>query len=90
MAADSVRASAVADVLYLNIRDRAAELAALRATGWSAAALAQLIAYEGVGIDLIGASAGAAVGLAGAAGFAGVAPSDSSGWRSARSAPDCC
>ncbi|MDW5324567.1 FtsX-like permease family protein [Plantactinospora sp. KLBMP9567] len=64
-------AAAVADVLYLNIRDRAAELAALRATGWTESALIRLAAYEGAGIGLLGALAGTAVGLAGAAALIG-------------------
>ncbi|MEQ4302817.1 FtsX-like permease family protein [Plantactinospora sp. B6F1] len=64
-------AAAVADVLYLNIRDRAAELAALRATGWSESALTRLAAYEGGGIGLLGAVAGTAVGLAGSAALIG-------------------
>jgi len=64
-------AFAVADVLYLNVRDRAAELAALRATGWSDAALGRLIGYEGLGMGLLGAAAGAGIGLAAAAWFVG-------------------
>ncbi|MFC6016569.1 FtsX-like permease family protein [Plantactinospora solaniradicis] len=64
-------AVAVADVLYLNIRDRAAELATLRATGWTEPALARLAAYEGVGIGLLGATTGAALGLAGTAALVG-------------------
>lgn len=66
--------AAVADVLFVNVRDRAAELAALRATGWSAAAMARLVAYEGLGIGLVGAVLGAAAGLAGTAWFAGSVP----------------
>ncbi|MEV0129812.1 FtsX-like permease family protein [Dactylosporangium sp. NPDC050688] len=62
---------AVADVLYLNIRDRAAELATLRATGWTAAALARLVAAEGLGIGLLGGALGAALGVAGAAWLVG-------------------
>ncbi|GAA3756551.1 hypothetical protein GCM10022225_47090 [Plantactinospora mayteni] len=60
-------AAAVADVLYLNLRDRAAELATLRAIGWTDAALSRLAVYEGVGIGLLGATAGAGLGLAGTA-----------------------
>jgi ABC-type antimicrobial peptide transport system permease subunit len=66
--------AAVADVLYLNIRDRSSELAALSATGWSGAAVGRLVSYEAIGIGLIGASAGAATGLVGAARFAGRLP----------------
>ena len=65
---------AVVDVLYLNIRDRSVELAALTATGWSAGARSRLVSYEAMGIGLIGASVGAATGLVGAARFAGGLP----------------
>jgi ABC-type antimicrobial peptide transport system permease subunit len=65
---------AVADVLYLNVRERAAELAALRATGWSDAALGRLVTFEGLGMGLAGAVLGAGAGLAGAAWFAGALP----------------
>ena len=64
-------AVAVADVLYLNIRDRAGELAALRAGGWTDAALARLVAGEGLGLGLIGGALGAAAGLGGAAWLVG-------------------
>jgi putative ABC transport system permease protein len=59
-------AAAVADVLYLNIRDRAAELATLRAIGWTDAELGRLVGYEGLALGVVGATAGAAIGLAGA------------------------
>ncbi|HEY7224699.1 MAG TPA: FtsX-like permease family protein [Micromonosporaceae bacterium] len=62
---------AVADVLYLNVRDRAAEFAALRAVGWSDGALARLVTYEGLGMGALAAIVGAAAGLGGAAAFAG-------------------
>ena len=64
-------ALAVADVLYLNVRDRSGELAALRATGWHDGALGRLVLYEGLGIGVLGAVVGAALGLAAAATFAG-------------------
>ncbi|MGC4787340.1 FtsX-like permease family protein [Micromonospora sp. DT178] len=67
-------AAAVADVLYLNIRDRAAELATLRAVGWSDAALGRLIAYEGLALGLLGAVTGAGLGLGGAAWLVGALP----------------
>ncbi|MBE1485711.1 ABC transporter permease [Plantactinospora soyae] len=67
-------AAAVADVLYLNIRDRAAEFATLRAVGWTDAALTRLVAYEGVALGVLGAVTGAAVGLAGAAVLVGGLP----------------
>ncbi|WP_262283080.1 FtsX-like permease family protein [Micromonospora sp. MA102] len=67
-------AAAVADVLYLNIRDRAAELATLRATGWTDAALGRLIGYEGFALGALGAVTGAALGLGGAAWLVGDLP----------------
>ncbi|RKE10155.1 FtsX-like permease family protein [Catellatospora citrea] len=54
---------ALADVLYLNVRERSAELATLQAAGWGDGALTRLIAYEGVLIGAAGALAGAGVGL---------------------------
>jgi putative ABC transport system permease protein len=65
---------AVADAIFLNITDRAAELAALRAFGWPEAALSRLIITEGAITGLGGSLAGAALGLAGAAGLAGQLP----------------
>ncbi|MFJ8579527.1 FtsX-like permease family protein [Micromonospora sp. NPDC093277] len=67
-------AAAVADVLYLNIRDRAAELSTLRATGWTDAALGRLIGYEGLLLGALGALTGAALGLGGAAWLVGELP----------------
>lgn len=67
-------AAAVADVLYLNIRDRAAELATLRAVGWTGPALGRLIGYEGLVLGLLGAVTGAALGLSGAAWLVGDLP----------------
>ena len=59
-------AVAVADVLYVNIRERASEFALLGATGWSDAQLTRLAGYEAVGLGVIGAAlgAGSALGLA--------------------------
>ncbi|MGC5022088.1 FtsX-like permease family protein [Micromonospora sp. DT47] len=67
-------AAAVADVLYLNIRDRAAELATLRAVGWTDAALGRLVGYEGLLLGLLGALTGAGLGLGGAAWLVGDLP----------------
>ncbi|HTJ34548.1 MAG TPA: FtsX-like permease family protein [Dactylosporangium sp.] len=64
-------ALAVADVLYVNIRDRAAELATLRATGWTAGALGRLVAAEGFGIGLLGGLFGGGLGVAGTAWLVG-------------------
>ena len=65
---------AVADVLFLNIRERAAELAAIRAFGWPESALGRLVVTEGAVIGLAGSLAGAAAGLAAAAEFSGQFP----------------
>ena len=62
---------AVADVIFLNITDRAAELAAIRTFGWRESALSRLVITEGAIIGLAGSAAGAALGLAGAAEFTG-------------------
>lgn len=67
-------AGAVADVLYLNVRDRAAELSTLRALGWTDTALSRLVGYEGLLIGALGAVAGAGLGLAGAAWLVGGLP----------------
>lgn len=64
-------AIAVADVQYLNVRDRLAEFATLRATGWSERAMARLVFSEGVALGVLGALAGAALGVGVAATFAG-------------------
>ena len=65
---------AVADVVFLNIRERAAELATLRSFGWHDSTLARLVITEGTIIGLIGSLAGAGLGLGGAAWFAGQLP----------------
>jgi putative ABC transport system permease protein len=61
----------VADVVFLNIRERASELAAFRAFGWRWSALSRLVVTEGAIIGLAGSAGGAALGLAAAAVFAG-------------------
>ena len=65
---------AVADVVFLNIRERAAELATIRAFGWPESTLARLVVTEGALIGTAGSAAGAVLGLAGAAAFAGQLP----------------
>jgi ABC-type antimicrobial peptide transport system permease subunit len=57
-------AAAIGDILYLNQRDRAGELATLNATGWSRAALSRLTTIEGLWMSLLGSIAGGALGLA--------------------------
>jgi putative ABC transport system permease protein len=62
---------AAADVVYLNIRERAAELATMRSFGWPEGALTRLVVTEGAMTGAAGSLAGAAAGLAAAASFAG-------------------
>jgi hypothetical protein len=62
---------AVVDVLYLNIRDRAPEIAALHAVGWSAGTLGRLVAYDGLALGISGALLGAAAGVGAVAAFVG-------------------
>lgn len=54
----------VADVLYLNLRERAAELVTLRTFGWSEHHLRAVVVFEGLALGLLGSVAGALVGLA--------------------------
>ena len=65
---------AVADVVFLNIRERAPELATIRALGWREATLSRLVITEGAIIGLAGSLIGAALGLVAAAQFAGQLP----------------
>jgi putative ABC transport system permease protein len=65
---------AVADVVFLNIRERAPELATIRAFGWRESALSRLVVTEGAIIGLAGSLAGAALGLIAAAQLAGQLP----------------
>ena len=59
----ALAAFAVADVLYLNLRERAPELATLRATGWRAEHVIRLVLLEGFALGLLGSAVGLAVGL---------------------------
>ena len=65
---------AVADVVFLNLRERAAELATMRSFGWHDTTLARLVITEGTIIGLVGSVAGAGLGLGAAAWFAGQLP----------------
>ena len=67
-------AIAVADVGYLNMRERQDDLALLRAVGWTSWRLGKLITTEGVLIGVAGSAAGAALGLAATALLAGSVP----------------
>ncbi|RKN20943.1 ABC transporter permease [Micromonospora musae] len=53
----------VADVLYLNVRERAAEFATLRAIGWPDATLNRLLVYEALGVGALGCALGVGGGL---------------------------
>ncbi len=53
----------VADVLYLNLRERSAELATLRAFGWSDGQIRTTVVLEALGIGALGSLAGAALGI---------------------------
>jgi len=57
-------AAGIADVAYLNLRERAGELAALMASGWSRRQVGRLLAIEAVVTAVTGSVAGAGAGLA--------------------------
>jgi putative ABC transport system permease protein len=65
---------AVADVVFLNVLERATEFATIRAFGWRESALSRLIVTEGAVIGLAGALAGAIIGLAATVKFTGQLP----------------
>jgi ABC-type antimicrobial peptide transport system permease subunit len=65
---------AVADVVFLNIRERAAELATLRAFGWRESTLGRLVVTEAAIIGIVGSVLGAALGMAATARFTGQLP----------------
>ncbi|WP_037609331.1 FtsX-like permease family protein [Streptacidiphilus rugosus] len=56
-------AAGAVDVLVLSQRERAADLAVLRACGWSTRELARLTLAEGVWLSALGGAAGAGAGL---------------------------
>jgi putative ABC transport system permease protein len=62
---------AVADVVFLNMRDRRAEFAVLQAVGWGDGRVRRVVLAEAALIGLTGAVAGTLAGLAIAAGLAG-------------------
>ena len=57
-------AFSVADVLYVNLRERAAEIVTLRSSGWSERQLGLLVALEAAVLGLGGSLVGAALGVA--------------------------
>ncbi|MCW2877075.1 MAG: hypothetical protein JWQ95_1175 [Sphaerisporangium sp.] len=62
---------AVADVLYIGVRERDGELAALRATGWRGRSLARLVVSEGMAIGVLGGVSGACAGILAASALSG-------------------
>jgi ABC-type antimicrobial peptide transport system permease subunit len=56
-------AASVADVLYLNLRERRPEFAALAATGWQRGHLARVALYEATAIGLLGSLVGGLAGI---------------------------
>jgi putative ABC transport system permease protein len=59
----ALAALSVADVVYLNLRERAAELVTLKTLGWAPRHILFLILFEGVGLGLCGSVTGALVGI---------------------------
>jgi putative ABC transport system permease protein len=65
---------AVSDVIVLNIRERAPELATTRAMGWRELTMSRLLVTEGMIVGFCGSVAGAGIGLLLAAKLAGQLP----------------
>ncbi|MHB1430665.1 MAG: FtsX-like permease family protein, partial [Streptosporangiaceae bacterium] len=65
--ATGLGAAAVADVTYLSLRERSAELGALAACGWGRAQIGRLLGIEAMVTAAAGSLVGAVVGLAAAA-----------------------
>lgn len=55
---------AVADVLYLNVRERAAEFVTLRTSGWRSSDVRKLVAFEGLLMGAFGSLGGAGLAAA--------------------------
>jgi putative ABC transport system permease protein len=69
-------AFSVADVITLNLRERAAELATLLATGWGRGEITRLALVEGLAMAIIGSSLGVIAGLALATRLGGATAAD--------------
>lgn len=65
--------AAVADALYLSVKERDGELASLRATGWGDEDVRTLILWEGAVLAAVGCAAGALLGAGGTWALTGVA-----------------
>lgn len=63
----------IADVLFLNLKERAAEVVTLYSVGWRKSHLRRLIAVEGIGMGLAGSVTGVALGVLVASLIRGVA-----------------
>jgi putative ABC transport system permease protein len=59
----ALAAVSAADVLYLNLRERAAEFVTLETTGWSQAQLGRVVLLEAATLGLVAALTGTAVGI---------------------------
>ncbi|HET7567736.1 MAG TPA: FtsX-like permease family protein, partial [Gaiellaceae bacterium] len=59
----ALAALSVADVVYLNLRERQAELVTLRTFGWTNRHLRVIVLLEGFGLGLLGSFAGAVLAL---------------------------
>jgi putative ABC transport system permease protein len=59
----ALAALALAEVLFVSVRERAPEFATLRAFGWRERAIATVVALEAVYLGLAGATVGAAAGV---------------------------
>jgi putative ABC transport system permease protein len=68
-------AASSVDVMFLNIRERAAEFVTLSASGWGTIQLGELVTLEGLSIGLLGSVLGAATGLVVALVIAGTSSS---------------
>ena len=59
----ALAALSVADVVYLNLRERGAELVTLKTVGWAPSHIWTTILLEGLGLGLLGSLAGGLLGL---------------------------
>jgi putative ABC transport system permease protein len=64
----------VADVLFVNLQERAAEIATLRSLGWGDWQLGRFIALEGMGVGVLGTCVGVLIGSALSFAVGGLAP----------------
>jgi hypothetical protein len=60
----ALAAVSAADVLYLNLRERAAEFVTLETSGWSLVQLTRVVVLEAAALALLAAVAGAVIGIA--------------------------